>query len=125
MNRQRIAAFLVAPICTWAFQAQANVVSPGIRLPHPVKEQEIIIKTISMNKNPSLMQVWIDRSNPDVQVDNASAPFLLTLPLVRIKPTKAAESITWSRVSQDKGSVALHKKYNATGNRYAVSGAID
>lgn len=41
-----------------------------------------------MGKEPSMVQVWIDRGDPNSRADTANAPFLVTPPLVRIDPNK-------------------------------------
>ena len=88
MNRSRVIAFLFAVLCSWVFQVQANVVISGTRLIYPAKEREITVKTTNMGKEPSMVQVWIDRGDPNSRADTANAPFLVTPPLVRIEPNK-------------------------------------
>ena len=88
MNRSRIIPLLFALLCSCVFQVQANVVISGTRLIYPANEREITVKTTNMGKEPSLVQVWIDRGDPNTRADNANAPFLVTPPLVRIEPNK-------------------------------------
>lgn len=88
MNRSRVIPLLFAVLCSWVFQAQANVVISGTRLIYPAKDREITVKTTNMGKEPSMVQVWIDRGDPNSRADNANAPFLITPPLVRIDPNK-------------------------------------
>ncbi|WP_422526321.1 molecular chaperone [Serratia fonticola] len=88
MNRSWIKALLFAVLCSWVFQVQANVVISGTRLIYPAKEREITVKTTNMGKEPSMVQVWIDRGDPNSRADTANAPFLVTPPLVRIDPNK-------------------------------------
>lgn len=88
MNRSRIIALFLALLCTGVFQANANVVITGTRLVYPAKEREVTVKTTNMGKEPSLVQVWVDRGDAKTRADNANAPFLLTPPLVRIEPSK-------------------------------------
>ncbi|WP_245209007.1 fimbrial biogenesis chaperone [Serratia fonticola] len=88
MNRSRIIALLFVVLCSWVFQVQANVVISGTRLVYPAKDREITVKTTNMGKEPSMVQVWIDRGDPNSRADTANAPFLVTPPLVRIDPNK-------------------------------------
>ncbi|WP_431223568.1 fimbrial biogenesis chaperone [Serratia sp. L9] len=88
MNKSRTITLLVALLGTWIFQANANVVITGTRLVYPANEREITVKTTNMGKEPSLVQVWVDRGNAKTRADDANAPFLLTPPLVRIEPSK-------------------------------------
>ena len=88
MNRLRIITLLFAVLCSWVSQVQANVVISGTRLIYPAKEREITVKTNNMGKDPSMVQVWIDRGDPNSRADTANAPFLVTPPLVRIEPNK-------------------------------------
>ncbi len=55
-----IKTFLIAVLCSWVLQAQANVVISGTRLIYPAKDWEITVKTTNMGKEPSMVQVWID-----------------------------------------------------------------
>lgn len=45
MNRSWIKTFLIAVLCSWVLQAQANVVISGTRLIYPAKDREITVKT--------------------------------------------------------------------------------
>lgn len=88
MNRTRTLTLLLALLGTWMFQASANVIISGTRLVYPANEREITVKTTNMGKEPSLVQVWVDRGDAKARADNANAPFLITPPLVRIEPSK-------------------------------------
>lgn len=88
MNRSQIITSLFVLLCSCVFQAQASVVISGTRLIYPAKDREITVKTNNTGKDPSLVQVWIDRGDPNSRADDANAPFLITPPLVRIDPDK-------------------------------------
>ncbi|WP_349973421.1 fimbria/pilus periplasmic chaperone [Pseudomonas caspiana] len=62
----------------------ANVVISGTRVVYPASEREITLKLDNVGQEPSLVQVWIDRGDPQSRPDQADAPFLLTPPIVRI-----------------------------------------
>lgn len=62
----------------------ANVVISGTRVVYPANEREITLKLDNAGQEPSLVQAWIDRGDPQSRPDEADAPFLLTPPIVRI-----------------------------------------
>ncbi|KFK92913.1 MULTISPECIES: fimbria/pilus periplasmic chaperone [unclassified Serratia (in: enterobacteria)] len=99
---------LLLSVATYLFfpcMANAAVSIDGTRIVYPAKASEITIKMMNKGNSPSLMQIWIDRGNPETQPQNSDAPFVITPPIVRIDP-KNGQSIrlmfTGEKVPQDR-----------------------
>ena len=68
--------------------AQAGIVVNGTRFIYPAKQQEIGVRISNDGTLPSLVQVWVDRGDPDTRPEDAEAPFLLTPPIFRVDPNQ-------------------------------------
>nr|BFD42782.1 fimbrial chaperone [Pseudomonas sp. FFPRI_1] len=68
--------------------AHAGVLIDGTRIVYPAKEREVTIKLTNKGQVPVLMQIWVDRGDPQSKAQDADAPFLATPPIFRLDPQK-------------------------------------
>ncbi|MDH0337520.1 fimbrial biogenesis chaperone [Metapseudomonas otitidis] len=88
--------------------AHAGIVVNGTRFIYPAKQQEIGVRVSNDGDKPSLVQVWIDRGDPEIRPENAEAPFVMTPPLFRVDPGKGQSvrvSFTGEPLPKDRESV--------------------
>lgn len=71
-----------------ALPALAGVQLNTTRVVYPASENEVTVKLTNRGGEPVLMQVWVDRGNPDIQPRDSDAPFLVTPPIFRLDPAK-------------------------------------
>ncbi|HIE0995334.1 TPA: fimbrial biogenesis chaperone [Pseudomonas aeruginosa] len=69
-----------------AFQAKASVVMNGTRVIYSADARERTLQLVSTDAYPNLVQVWVDRGNPDSTVENADAPFVASPQIFRMEP---------------------------------------
>ncbi|VXC80620.1 periplasmic pilin chaperone [Enterobacterales bacterium 8AC] len=99
---------LLLSVATYLFfpsMANAAVSIDGTRIVYPAKASEITIKMVNKGNTPSLMQIWIDRGNPETQPYDSDVAFVITPPIVRIDP-KNGQSVrlmfTGEKLPQDR-----------------------
>lgn len=68
--------------------AHANVLIGGTRVVFPAKDGEVTVRLTNDNTTPALVEVWIDRGDPNSTPDKVDTPFLITPPLFRMDPHK-------------------------------------
>lgn len=89
-----LALFLVGILLSLIFPSSmhAAVQFDNTRVFFSAKEREVSIRLINKGNESALMQAWVDKGNPDIQPDNADAPFLVMPPIFRLDP-KEAQSV--------------------------------
>lgn len=68
--------------------AFSSIVISGTRIIFPGDQNEVNVRTINMNKNPALAQVWVDEGDAQVDVQKSKVPFILTPPVFRVEANK-------------------------------------
>jgi chaperone protein EcpD len=69
--------------------ALASVTIGGTRVIYPLDEREVTVKLTNDSRNPSLVQVWLDRGDEDANPDEIAVPFVITPPIFRMDPKKS------------------------------------
>ncbi|MEI5999719.1 fimbria/pilus periplasmic chaperone [Paraburkholderia bengalensis] len=69
--------------------ALASVTIGGTRVIYPLDEREVTVKLTNDSRNPSLVQVWLDRGDEDANPDDIAVPFVITPPIFRMDPKKS------------------------------------
>lgn len=85
----RIACGLGLVAALFAGNAGASVTVGGTRVVYPLENREVTVKLTNDRSSPSLVQVWMDKGNPDAKPGEASAPFVLTPPIFRMDGHKS------------------------------------
>ncbi|WP_049621704.1 fimbrial biogenesis chaperone [Frateuria defendens] len=70
----------------FASAAPASVVMTGTRVIYTAKAPEKTIQLTNNDDRPNLMQVWVDKGNPDSTIEKADAPFVVTPQIFRMEP---------------------------------------
>jgi len=109
-----------------SLQASASVVIAGTRVVFNAKDRESTIKLTNEGALPALVQVWLDKGDPNAAPAEISVPFTATPPVSRIEPGKGQtlrifytgealpkdkESVYWLNVLEipPEGSVETNK----------------
>ena len=67
-------------------QAQASVVMTGTRVIYPATAKEKTLQLTNTDAHPNLVQVWLDKGNPESTVESADAPFVVNPQIFRMEP---------------------------------------
>ncbi len=68
--------------------AQASVVIDSTRIVYPQNDKEVTLRLESKNHAPVLIQTWLDSGDVHSTPAQATAPFVITPPIVRMEPGK-------------------------------------
>ncbi|MEB5973386.1 fimbrial biogenesis chaperone [Pantoea dispersa] len=85
MFKKILLASLLFSAVTPAF---SSIVISGTRIIFPGDQNEVNVRTINMNTNPALAQVWVDEGDAQVDVQKSKVPFILTPPVFRVEANK-------------------------------------
>lgn len=66
----------------------ADVAINGTRIVFNAKDKESVVQLKNNDKNPYLLQLWIDDGNSKSRPGEVKVPFVITPPVVRIDPEK-------------------------------------
>lgn len=69
----------------FASAAPASVVMTGTRVIYAANATEKTIQLTNNDDRPNLMQVWVDKGNPDSTIEKADAPFVVTPQVFRME----------------------------------------
>jgi chaperone protein EcpD len=105
---KRIACGLGLLAALVAGSAGASVTVGGTRVVYPLENREVTVKLTNDRREPSLVQVWMDKGNANAKPGEASAPFVLTPPIFRMDASKSQTlrmMYTGDALPQDRESV--------------------
>ena len=71
-----------------ASRGEASVVIAGTRVIYPAQEREITVKLNNEGKQPSLLQAWLDRGDPQSTPSTVEVPFTIAPPIFRMDAGK-------------------------------------
>src|SRR5699024_11079866 len=71
-------------LCLGISAARASVVVAGTRVVFQARQGQATVRLMNKGDKPSLVEVWIDKSNPDATPNTVHTPFLVTPPVFRI-----------------------------------------
>lgn len=88
--------------------AAANVVITGTRVIYPQQEREVTVRVDNRGEVPALVQTWVDKGDPNAQINKLEVPFVLMPAVFRVDPGKGQTlrlSYTGESLPQDRESV--------------------
>lgn len=88
--------FLVMILCAMGI-AHANIIILGTRVIYPSNEKVVVVDLNNPDDTPSLVQAWIDDSNPNA---TKKVPFIIT-PMVGRVESKSRQSLRIRQVGDD------------------------
>ncbi|WP_249324612.1 fimbrial biogenesis chaperone [Enterobacter mori] len=105
-----ICAFLcaIAMAASCIGDATANVVITGTRVIYPQQEREVTVRLDNKGELPALVQTWVDKGDPNAQINKLEVPFVLMPAVFRVEPGKGQTlrlSYTGEPLPQDRESV--------------------
>lgn len=68
--------------------AHAGIEINGTRVIYPADKSEISISLVNNDKEPRLVQAWVDTGDASVRPETTNAPFLVTPPMSRVNSGK-------------------------------------
>lgn len=74
-----------------AFSTSSSVFLKGTRVIFSAERKEAVIQLVNSSDNTSLVQSWIDEGNIDSTPETTQAPFVVTPPVIKIKPRGGAQ----------------------------------
>lgn len=90
------------------FNACADIVISGTRVIYPQSSKDVTVKMENRGTKPLLVQSWLDDGRDTVNPQELKLPFIVTLPVSRIDPSKGQTvRITWTQqpLAQDRESL--------------------
>ncbi|MFS1563295.1 MAG: molecular chaperone [Candidatus Arsenophonus phytopathogenicus] len=88
MAKKNYLAFL---LYFMAFSSSSSVFLKGTRVIFSAERKEAVIQLVNSSDNLSLVQSWVDEGNIDSTPETTLAPFVVTLPVVKINPRGGAQ----------------------------------
>jgi len=82
--KRYLSGCLVVVGLAFSVLSEASVIVSGTRVIYPADMRDISVNLTNNGETPSLVQVWIDRGDPDSTPDDADVPFFTTPPVMRI-----------------------------------------
>lgn len=79
-----VALLALVALCSLVSRVDASVVVSGTRVIYPADARDVSVALTNAGDTPSLVQVWIDRGDPDSTPESVEVPFLTTPPVTRI-----------------------------------------
>ncbi|QXD01095.1 molecular chaperone [Klebsiella sp. PL-2018] len=83
-----ISSGLALSFLAFSLNAMADVVINGTRIVFYAKYNESTVQLRNLGNNPYLLQIWMDDGNSNANPGDATTPFLIVPPVVRIDPGK-------------------------------------
>lgn len=91
-----------------SYQASSSIVITGTRVLYPAGERSVSVKLNNNNKQPVLIQSWVDDGDSSKKPNDSTVPFIVTPPINRVDPGKGQTlrvSYTGTTLPSDRESV--------------------
>ena len=72
----------------FSYKAYSEVVINGTRIVFHAQDKEAVVQLKNTGKNPYLVQMWLDKGDPNARPGEVTVPFVVNPPVVRIDPEK-------------------------------------
>ncbi|MGX5011149.1 fimbria/pilus periplasmic chaperone [Enterobacter asburiae] len=112
--KKMITPWICSSLCAIAMvvgcigNAAANVVITGTRVIYPQQEREVTVRLDNKGELPALVQAWVDKGDPNAEINRLKVPFVLMPAVFRVEPGKGQSlrlSYTGESLPQDRESV--------------------
>ena len=86
---RHLGALMVSVAALTSHASWGSVIITGTRVIYPADARDVNVRLTNNGPTPALVQIWIDKGDPNASPEQVKVPFVLTPPIARIDPNKS------------------------------------